>query len=748
MKKWDRFTDIAWKLMVGALIAFCVLSLYFSFFRANFSNITIDMYNPLVLLIASAFYIALLLLIRGWLNKKTEKQLKVCAAVLMLIFFVGLLFVGLSTRIIPKVDLQHAYIEAINMLETGVMTDKWQFERFPHQKAVVFMLYFVYRLTSAVGITNYRVVGIVFNAVMVTLALFFLYKLIYDHKGRAVAIVATAIFVCNPVMYFYSSYFYSDTLCLPFMMGGLWLAGRGLKETVGGKKICLLAAAAAILMLGAEVRATVIFAAFAVLFVAVSTTKRKQALLACLALCVGLLAGKVAYKSINVIYAKDIAEDMGHPITHYVMMGSNEATTGQYSVADDRLTSNLESHREKVAGNMAVIMERLHSMGLGGTLKLIKNKIALVWGDGRMGFHAWNAQMEQYGVLYEYSMGDKAIFLRGTMQFMRCSLYILMLAALTTLFQSKKCTFSDKVSVIVCLAGFVFYVLWEVQPRYSLMYLPVMSVLAGTGIEALYSVKDFTSISIVREAVGTNKQGIIWTKKDCIKTISRLLCIGMALTVFLWVGSYGKYVGDIRERSEMRVNQEAVEKALAIDQEGIIQAFIPKDAFNCVSLKFRNNKVMGNEYCLQILDKNMNVLTEQSFLSDTVSDNKYKLFRFDTICPENEMDCYYIKIFSTAQYETDIQVSSVHRKHSEAYASGYDFYPGGDVIKTDVPEHTDLVFRVTNIKMRSIVSKRVYLFLSIGSLLLEGAVIIALYWKPSENLRRGETINGKYEANP
>ena len=62
---------------------------------------------------------------------------------LMLIFFVGLLFVGLSTRIIPKVDLQHAYIEAINMLETGLMTDKWQFERFPHQKAVVFMLYFV-----------------------------------------------------------------------------------------------------------------------------------------------------------------------------------------------------------------------------------------------------------------------------------------------------------------------------------------------------------------------------------------------------------------------------------------------------------------------------------------------------------------------------------------------------------------------------------------------------------------------------
>ena len=429
MIKWKTFNNIIWKLMAGVLAIFCILCLYFSFFRANYSDSTIDVYNPFVLLIASVFYIAFLLAVRKGLSRMPEKSQRIIAFILILIFFVGLLFVGLSTRIIAKVDLRHAYIEAINMLETGVMTDKWQFERFPHQKAVAFILYFVYRIASLFGSTDYRMIGIIFNAIMMTLALIFLYKFVCDCKGRVVAILAEVIFVCNPVMYFYASYFYSDTLCLPFMMGGLWLGGKGLQESQRLKRIYFLLASAVMIVLGAEIRATVIFALFAVLFIAVSTESRKSIAITCITLTVGLLIGGAMYQQINTIYAGNLAEDLGHPVTHYLMMGSNKETNGGWSYADDHLTSSLETHQEKVKGNLEVIVERIRSMGLSGYLELIKNKIALVWGDGRMGFQSFNAQMERYNFIYEYSMGDKAIFLRETMQFMRCSLYFLMLSA-------------------------------------------------------------------------------------------------------------------------------------------------------------------------------------------------------------------------------------------------------------------------------------------------------------------------------
>jgi len=688
------------------------------------------MYSPPILLIATVFYTAFLLAARKWLDKGTEKQLKIISATLTISFFGGLLFVGLSTRIIPKVDLCHAYIEAINMLDTGVMTDKWQFERFPHQKAVAFMLYFLYRAAGIFGLANYRSLGIVFNAVMVTLALFFLYKLVCDYKGRPTAILAVMIFACNPIIYFYVSYFYSDTLCLPFMMGGLWLAGRGLREPQSAKRMCFLVASAIILVLGAEVRATVIFALFAVLLVSISTEHRKPAILACFALIVGLLVGKMIYHQINSTYAGDIAQDVGYPITHYVMMGSNEKTTGAWTYADDSFTASLATHQEKVKGNVGVIMDRVRSMGPGGCLKLISKKIALVWGDGRMGYHASNAQMEQYNFLYEYSMGDKAIFLRGIMQFMRCSLYLLILAALAAFIRRGDQAFSDKVSAVVCLAGFAFYVFWEVQPRYSLMYLTTMSILAGSGVEALYSARKIQSVSIItKDGVNTEGKEIVLNRSAFSKTICGLLCCAMLFTAYFWGIEYHDYAGNIQERSEMRVNQEVVEGTQTIDREGILQSFVPEDAFNCVSIKFRNSKMRGQKYYFQILDKNQKVLAEQNFSSDSVTDDRYKSFCFDTIYPGRD-DVYYIKVFATEDYDTSIEISSAYRKHSEAYASGYDFYPGGDLIRSEVPEHTDMTFRVTNIKMRSIVSRRVYILLTFGSLLFEGTVILMLYKTP------------------
>jgi len=746
MKNWEKFTRVMWRLMMGLLLIFCLLSLYFSFFRAHHSSITIDLYNPLILLTASIFYLAFLIATRKWLDTKTEKQLKFCSAILILVFFAGLLFVGLSTRLIPKVDLRNAYIESINMLETRTITDKWQFERFPHQKAVAFILYFIYRFTSAVGITNYRVVGIIFNAMMVTLTLIFLHKFVCAYQGRIAAIMTTIIFVCNPVMYFYVGYFYSDTFCLPFMMGGLWLAGQGLLEAEKKKKVCFLIMAAILLMLGVEVRATTIFAVVAIVLVVLSTTHRKQGLLICSALVIGLLIGKAIYWRINATYAGDLAENMGHPVTHYWMMGSNEATIGSWSNADDVLTSGLPNRKEKVAGNLAVIMDRVHSMGFEGCVRLIKNKIALVWGDGRIGYQAYNTQMEQYGFIYEYSMGDKAIFLRYIMQFMRCSLYILMLVALMALIHGDRDSFTDRISVVVCLSGFLFYVLWEVSPKYSLMFLPIMSVLAGTGVEILYGAKRFRKIFIVWEQGNQDKPSSIpLTKEKCSRMAFVMLCVCMLLTVAFWAAGYQKYVGDIQERSEMRVNQEASANTQTIDREGVLQSFVPKDAFNCVSIKFRNDGVKGNEYRFQILDHNMDAVIEQDFMSDTVADDRYKLFRFDTIYPSKD-DVFYIKVFAAEDYDAPLQIASVYRKQSEAYASGYDFYPGGDLIRPGVPEHTDMIFRVTNIKLRPIVSQRVYIFLSFGSLLLEGIIILTLYTEPKKKTKGGGIPHGKCEA--
>ncbi len=713
MIKWKTFNNIIWKLMAGVLAIFCILCLYFSFFRANYSDSTIDVYNPFVLLIASVFYIAFLLAVRKGLSRMPEKSQRIIAFILILIFFVGLLFVGLSTRIIAKVDLRHAYIEAINMLETGVMTDKWQFERFPHQKAVAFILYFVYRIASLFGSTDYRMIGIIFNAIMMTLALIFLYKFVCDCKGRVVAILAEVIFVCNPVMYFYASYFYSDTLCLPFMMGGLWLGGKGLQESQRLKRIYFLLASAVMIVLGAEIRATVIFALFAVLFIAVSTESRKSIAITCITLTVGLLIGGAMYQQINTIYAGNLAEDLGHPVTHYLMMGSNKETNGGWSYADDHLTSSLETHQEKVKGNLEVIVERIRSMGLSGYLELIKNKIALVWGDGRMGFQSFNAQMERYNFIYEYSMGDKAIFLRETMQFMRCSLYFLMLSALVMFIYKKEWAFSDRASVVVCLAGFVFYVFWEVQPRYSLMYLTTMSVLAGTGIETLYSTRKIQSISIVmQEKIDSDRKNITLVKDIFSKLACSILCFAMLFTALFWVADYYNYVGNIQERSEIRVKQDVdYGGTLRIDREGILQSFMPKNAFNCIAIKLRNDKVAGEEYCFQVLNKDKNILTEQKFLSDSVKDNNYKQFRFDTIYPSSEDDIFFIRIFAVENYEKFIKIPFAYWKKSEAYASGYDYYPDGNLIKPMMPKHTDIAFRVTNIKMRSIVSYSVYLLL-------------------------------------
>ena len=74
------------------------------------------------------------------------------------------------------------------------------------------------------------------------------------------------------------------------------------------------------------------------------------------------------------------------PMTHYFMMGLNDATDGVYNDADGDLTNSIEDPRDRRLANMELSKQRLTEYGIGGFMKHRAKKSLVNYGDGTFSY--------------------------------------------------------------------------------------------------------------------------------------------------------------------------------------------------------------------------------------------------------------------------------------------------------------------------------------------------------------------------
>ncbi len=682
----SKFFNASYKVILRILI---ILFSYITIVSA-FYGISNDL-SPLIVIIGTIITFFLFKFIYKKLDKLSDKKIKILAIILSVLFFIGLLLIGLFLPISSVTDLSHI-IEYVNRMfteNTLTITGPY-FSKYTNQIPLLIFVYSFTKIGSIFNCSNVLLMGTIFNALFMALTSYFVFLIGKELKDYKTGLLSLIFMIINPIFYLYSSYFYTDTLCMPFAVIGLYLIIKCIKENNIKKKIILGVLSGIVFFFGLKVRIVVVILFIAILIYLLIIKKITHKLKIYLALFLGLIIGFFGFKLIENNFELDLDENASFPLTHWIMMGLNEEYTGGYNSPDHDLTFNEATQEDKREANIEVIKTRISELGPIGLIKLEGMKIARTFSSGNYGVYA-KLNNTSFGTgLYEYlgGYGNANIFLKYTLQILKTYISFMILLGAYQIFRKKENTYNFDTMIYIGLFGAIlFYIIWEAAQRYSLSFLPWMIIPLGL----IYS-----KLNIQEELVSINQ-----TK--ALKIGSILL---MFLTIFFLTINFPKYTLDQNTYEDIRVLSYRGFTEIKIE-DTVSQTFQTSDSFNQIKINFHNsNEALSSVYAFRLYaEETAELLYEEQFNSSDIKNSSNHSFSFATITPEKNTR-YQIEL---VKLEGSSLLSVATYNESEYYKA----YNNGSVYINDEEVSDTFIFRVDYKHERTFMSIPAYLILAI-----------------------------------
>ena len=689
----NKFFSISYKIIIAILIVlFSYITLVSAFYGLD-QNL-----SPIIVILGTIITFFLFKFIYKQIQKLSSKKIKIIAIIISILFFIGLLLVGLLLPISSVTDLSHIieYVNRMFSLDSLTITGSY-FSKYTNQVPLLIFAYFFTKIGSIFGCTNVVLMGTIFNALFMSIMAFFIYLTGKELKDEKTGLLALIFTVINPIFYLYSSYFYTDTLCMPFAVIGLYLAIKCIKTDSIKKKILFGILSGLIFFIGLKVRIVVVILLIAILALILINKEIKHKLKIYFALLIGLVVGLLGFKVAYSFFDINLNPNEAFPITHWLMMGLNEEHTGGYNGSDHDLTFNEKTYEEKKEANIEEIKTRLKELGPIGLIKLEGAKIARTWSSGNYGVYAkLNNTSDGVGI-YEYlgGYGNTNIFLKYSLQILKTYISFMILLGLVTRFRKKSDTYHYEDIIYIALFGAIlFYILWESAQRYSLSFLPWMIIPLG----------------LIYERINKKEEDL--SKKEKYNHIMKISSIAlMLITTLLLTMNFYKYTLEEKTYEDVRILSYRGFSKIEIGENTVSQTFTTDNNFNQISINFENtNKEEKSTYLYRLYDsKTGEILAQKEFASSNVNGN-YK-FKFDDINPTAETT-YEIEI-------TKLEGESVLKIGTYDEGVYYKSYNNGSILTNDEEMTGSFIFRVDETHQRTYMSILSYSILSLGILAIE-----------------------------
>lgn len=445
-------------------------------------------------LIGVLFLILLFLGVRHLITVGRETGWFVPLVLFFLLATVGMqIFMVTQIKVVPQVDLRHIYREALSMLDAGVMTNASYFAYNTNNIAITIVIYWMMkgiRLVFGQG-ADYRLWLGILNILAVDVSIFFLYKIVERIRDKEAGMVCVFLALINPIFFAYLPYYYTDTLCMPFMMMGIYLIIRweDNREKRNYKEWVLLILAGVALFTAAKIRSTMIIPIIAVAVYWVFRGEYRVFWKKPVMVLTGLVIGIFLWKGVYQAYIPFDTTEHSMAPTHWVMMGLQG--NGTYLQEDVDFSRSFDTREEQIEGNIEEIKNRLNNLGIPGTAALLVKKAGITWGDGAHGYRQYLRYCESYTPLYRLIEGDRSTPFEDY-----CNAYTMFLL-LGTLYYTvtvwKKKTWDASCMFLILIFGAIlFHMMWEAHPRHSTAFLPfltIFTVLCEPGRAEAYQVK-------------------------------------------------------------------------------------------------------------------------------------------------------------------------------------------------------------------------------------------------------------------
>lgn len=709
-----KIKEILYKMILIGLLILVIYVTYDSIFKVYRMS---ENLVPIVIILGTIVMVFLMIRIKKLLCNISEKKADVIAIITCIVFLILLAVFGNLVTSVPTYDLSNIIGEVELMMKNGgKFVSEEYFARCTNQVPVTILLYYIYNLGKIIGFTDLAFFSMLVNALFISITALFTYLSVKKLRNHSTALMILIFFVLNPIFYIYTSYFYTDVLCMPFASIAIYLYILSEKSHNTKKKFIAIFFSGLFIAIGTEIRVVVAILLIGIIMSIILHKKiGYETIINTIIIIIGFIIGISLYMLISKPFGVIKNKDLELPIYHYVMYSLNEKYDGRWNIEDYMYTYSQDTHSKKVEANTNMIKKRLKSLRLKGWILLSKEKLAVNWSNGTYDYFPKFLNVKRINKLYEYIVGNKKIFVMYYCQICKATTMLLfMLAVINKLIKKEKDN-DDSAIYISMFGAFVFYLLWEVSERYSLTFLPWILLLVSAGIDQI-------EIAI--------KENIVVKGEWIIKILatSTIFC-----SIFLLAVNYYDYTGKKSVKWDKAVMQYKDYGIFNpnLSENTIKQTFKTDKPFNCISIKFKKKEnVSGRKYSFILRDENEQILTEQEFSSKTIKEEQLNTFHFKKIEPKKEKK-YIIEIASRNTTEVVEKLSLATFNDGQ-----YSAYPDGEMMINDEKVDSTLVFQVQNEIRRPYVRKSIYL----GLCFIIIAIEIFVFWPAIINMK----INKKH----
>ena len=482
-------------MIIEEKIKLILLSLFNVLFIGVFSYIFIDtVLHPSQVFATMNWWIVLLLamvglfvlyVIYGILSRLSKKSLIIFSCFNFLVLIGLQVFFLRYFQVDPSWDVGAVYHSVVSVKDGFTVFPEYFTDKYPNNIPLFLVELLGMKILSLLNIKNYYYVFTFVNALVITLTMGCFYWFIKRRLGLVAATWGSFFMLFITPLYTYTTIFYTDTTVMIFMMLGVLLYDL-FYHTKNRSRYMWLVLMSLVLAIGVLLKANVIILIVAVSIHFVMTNTYKNWLGFFSSLLLPFFTITLLYQQLIIPYYPVEKEEIGYPITHWIMMGSEGR--GTYSATDDEFTNDLKLNQELSNEqikeiHLEIIKERLTKNGFSGFMNHLKEKINFTWAEGTYFAPEKLSRLPVGENIYQsYIFGDAKIYFVYFCQAVQVIMLALIVAGGIKLFREK--TGFEIVISIAIFGTFLFLLIWENRSRYLIVALPLMMALCVYGMSS------------------------------------------------------------------------------------------------------------------------------------------------------------------------------------------------------------------------------------------------------------------------
>ena len=409
-------------------------------------------------------------------------------------------------------DWKGVMTDATNIVTNGYNHSQDYYLRYPNNQLwLVILTTFFYFCKSALGIVSadgLRIAATILSIIFVRVACIFMFlsfKKIFSPKKARIFDIGVMMFL--PIS-MYAQFAYTDTIgiVLVSMMIFFFLnikdgSQQQKRNTKYYLQIVIIALLTALLY---KLKIMALIVPIAIFIYEVLTSSKifqvvkKYSLIVVLSIIFIVALSSQSILSIGMVDKID-SKRYEFPVTHWIMMSLNPNSIGGFVTEDSLYTQGIEGYTAKKRATIDKIKERINQMGPLGTLKhIFDTKMRRHWGSSLLSADAYISVLPIYPNSFTQQLfgsqqtgsdnGSENVVEAKYHYICLAYSWIVYMLLIIGCFMSVILSYKNKklhFSQIAIVGIFVFFLLWEVNPRYLFVFLPVIFISSAIGWEKI-----------------------------------------------------------------------------------------------------------------------------------------------------------------------------------------------------------------------------------------------------------------------